>query len=579
MFPGWGWGMRFPAQRMDHWLQHNGRIVSLLLIGLLLFLTFLIAIRPLLPFTVDDTFISLRYAKHIAEGLGSVWNPDSPPLEGYTHPLYVLLLSILFHITKEPLLLVKGFLILSFFSSLLLAFFLIPPSFFQSSEDSWVREKRFLLLGAILLTPLTLIHVASGLETAFYTGILLLTFSLTLRFLHMPSSKNLALLILSLTLLSLTRPEGFIIWLTLALVFPFLLSRKNTSGFTGKQVFLLLFGSMISIAFLLELWRLTTFGMLLPLPAYVKSLHVGSIILNSLLSLPSLGLISIPLLPLLLLTSPSQRSEQLILFLMVLAQVVLYVFSERLMDYAFRFWYPAFILLFFSLILFPLKVRESSRSITVLLVFLISLALSMPHIFSLATYTEDVYGAHGILGKALAEQLSPLIIWINDAGLTPYLADQHTYIDIVGLNTPRIAREGTLGLRRLFNESPPDMIILLSAKNTTVLPLTPRNALVNDLSASYTLCPLSFPAFTPYQDPPYYLLLRVKNASLCNEFLPASEESWKLFLTRYPDSIPQSTLSGRTIRLLASRLNPYTPLRMPGTQTSLFKPEALPSGT
>jgi hypothetical protein len=47
---------------------------------------------PFPPY-VDDAYIYLRFARHIAGGLGAVWNPGEPPVEGYTSPLYELLLS------------------------------------------------------------------------------------------------------------------------------------------------------------------------------------------------------------------------------------------------------------------------------------------------------------------------------------------------------------------------------------------------------------------------------------------------------------------------------------------------------
>lgn len=42
---------------------------------------------------IDDAYISLRYARHLAAGHGLVWNPGEP-VEGYTDFLWVLLLSL-----------------------------------------------------------------------------------------------------------------------------------------------------------------------------------------------------------------------------------------------------------------------------------------------------------------------------------------------------------------------------------------------------------------------------------------------------------------------------------------------------
>ena len=42
-------------------------------------------------FVCDDAYISFRYARNLAEGLGLVYNPhESPPVEGYTNLLWVL---------------------------------------------------------------------------------------------------------------------------------------------------------------------------------------------------------------------------------------------------------------------------------------------------------------------------------------------------------------------------------------------------------------------------------------------------------------------------------------------------------
>jgi len=44
----------------------------------------------------DDMMISMRYARHLAEGQGLVWNPGGPRVEGFTNPLWVGYMAI-FH--------------------------------------------------------------------------------------------------------------------------------------------------------------------------------------------------------------------------------------------------------------------------------------------------------------------------------------------------------------------------------------------------------------------------------------------------------------------------------------------------
>jgi len=53
----------------------------------------LLAALPYLSHHVDDAYISYRYAKHLVEGLGLVYNPGEV-VEGYTNLLWVLLVAV-----------------------------------------------------------------------------------------------------------------------------------------------------------------------------------------------------------------------------------------------------------------------------------------------------------------------------------------------------------------------------------------------------------------------------------------------------------------------------------------------------
>lgn len=51
---------------------------------------------------LDDAMISMRYARHLASGVGWVWNPGEQPVEGYTNPLWCLLMAAV-HLLPLPL--------------------------------------------------------------------------------------------------------------------------------------------------------------------------------------------------------------------------------------------------------------------------------------------------------------------------------------------------------------------------------------------------------------------------------------------------------------------------------------------
>jgi hypothetical protein len=50
----------------------------------------------------DDAMISMQYAKNLAHGDGLVWNPGEQPVEGYSNPLWVLLMAVI-HLFPIPL--------------------------------------------------------------------------------------------------------------------------------------------------------------------------------------------------------------------------------------------------------------------------------------------------------------------------------------------------------------------------------------------------------------------------------------------------------------------------------------------
>ena len=61
-------------------------------------------------FNTDDAYISLRYARHLAEGHGIVWNiGEYPPVEGYTNFLFVILGAGGIYFGLDPLLILKIF--------------------------------------------------------------------------------------------------------------------------------------------------------------------------------------------------------------------------------------------------------------------------------------------------------------------------------------------------------------------------------------------------------------------------------------------------------------------------------------
>ena len=50
----------------------------------------------------DDPFISMKYAKNLAEGFGLVWNPGGERVEGFSNPLMTFLMAAIHLFYKDP---------------------------------------------------------------------------------------------------------------------------------------------------------------------------------------------------------------------------------------------------------------------------------------------------------------------------------------------------------------------------------------------------------------------------------------------------------------------------------------------
>ena len=153
---------------------------------------------------VDDAGISLAYSRNLAAGYGLVSQPGMPPVEGYSNPLWVLLLSGGFALTAmSPVVLAK-----------LLSGALAAITFavcFQTLSENLKDGKFIALLALCLISVQTSIVMwaISGLENPLT---LLLTTLLIAGLLSpsLNSPKIAGFMGCSVAVLALTRPEGVV---------------------------------------------------------------------------------------------------------------------------------------------------------------------------------------------------------------------------------------------------------------------------------------------------------------------------------------------------------------------------------
>lgn len=208
----------------------------------------------------EDAFISLRYARHLAEGMGLVWNAGEPPVEGYTNFLWVLLCAGATAIGLDPL---RFALAAGICASLVAMVY----------GYRFAREILQAGPGGSLLPPLMLAvsgpfaaWASAGMETGLFTMLILAGAFHTVR--HRQSNRIGDLYTASILLFfaTLTRPEGLLVF---AVLFAWEAFFPGASGPGRSRIRPVAIYAILIIIY--TLWRFNYFGDLLPMTFYAKT--------------------------------------------------------------------------------------------------------------------------------------------------------------------------------------------------------------------------------------------------------------------------------------------------------------------
>ena len=207
----------------------------------------------------DDAFISMRYARNFASGLGLVYNAGEH-VEGYTNPLWTVLMSIPLalgvHEGAAPafVLLVGGVLMLgcAFFARRLLARWRVPPAL------------QVLALVAMLLDASLLDFALKGLETPLMAACAMAVTYGALR-------QREGTLLVGLVLLPTVRADGtlvgafLLLWLMLE---DWLSAQPEWMAFVRKHG--LRVGAWVAASAAMVAWHYALYGQLAPNTYYLK---------------------------------------------------------------------------------------------------------------------------------------------------------------------------------------------------------------------------------------------------------------------------------------------------------------------
>jgi hypothetical protein len=114
---------------------------------------------------IDDTYIFLRFARNLAAGHGFCFNPDGPPVEGFTSTVWLFLLALCDRLGGTPVPVARW---LSLLCGALTATFLVPgTSLFEGcGKRDWYRQ--LLLKLILILSPAMFYWSGTGMDTALF---------------------------------------------------------------------------------------------------------------------------------------------------------------------------------------------------------------------------------------------------------------------------------------------------------------------------------------------------------------------------------------------------------------------------
>jgi len=430
------------VQQSHHWQKFRWDIASGGLLAACMFLFARNAVDFAIP-PFEDAAILMRYAQHVAEGHGIVWNIGEPPVDGATDFLFMIITAWLVH---------AGVSVEAAVRSLGIGAYVLTVGLIYLAIRTIHNGPVLIALTSALYLAVGpgMYYVAAYFGTPFFALFACLTWCLAWFVVKYPASNVLAVLFsLSSLLTGLIRPEGVILSTTMLLAIVFLLGWKRAIRVVAA--FVLVFSTLGALYFA---WRWSYFGHPLPNPFVKKG--GGLIYLGSLrTSLRNTFFMSLPFLPAIVLGLRSSLAFRLSVFglIPVIGFASAFVFLSNEMNFGGRFQYATLPILLVSWyaairgiegeLRLPSLASFSMRARTAVMLFAVVLAVGT---VGYAYYSSRgiTYGRDGRyeVGRMLGDYAEEgLVLGTSEAGLLPLYSRWRT-VDTWGLNDPWVARNG-----------------------------------------------------------------------------------------------------------------------------------------
>lgn len=394
----------------------------------------------------EDAAMLLRYAGHLAQGHGIVWNVGEAPVDGATDFLFMVMVAGL---SKFGLRLEVASLLLTFTAHLLTVFLVYRMLMRQSNNNVWAASFSALV---VMMGP-AFSYIEAGFGTTVFALAGLWTFLFFLQMLQHGFAQKAAIGFAVASLCTgLIRPEGVL------LSFGMLSALVVKLESEDRKALLLRYGIFMGIPGALYFgWHWFYFGYPLPNPFYVKG--GGRLYVSSLSSaMIGAGKMSFVLVPLLLygIWKGASRTQNLYLLWPVAFFVGIWILMSNAMNYNHRFQYVLMPILWVAW----LPVLQSIWPDFRLKGWKLALGIGMTAL--MLTMQAFVYVLHSRmhvdgraqLGTALSDYADKgYTMAITEAGNLPFYSNWKA-IDTWGLNDKTISHTGIVESSYLDQYSP-----------------------------------------------------------------------------------------------------------------------------
>lgn len=449
------------------------------------------------PFTVDDMFISLRYAKNWTSGIGLLWNQNELPVEGYSNFSFVVLAALALLLKMNPVFVLK---ITGFLGLVSVCVFVYLISRF------WLNTRQALLPCMILLFYKgQILWAVSGLETTVYEACICASVYFAFKGLayqfYYPKSElkntvetsvdqaiiqpwNLILSGFFLSMAGLTRPEVPALML---LFFILLVWDSYRIGLKRNFRVLSLFVAPILLVYLpYFIWRLHYYGYLFPNSVYCKGFALESYLLdiNYLKLIWPFLLLSVPAL------IQARDKRPYFLCLPSLLYWILLLHADPIVAFENRLFLPAFVLLlplsFQGVSVISRLLSKDNETLYYIFYYIISLFLILV-IPKMTLVQYQNFSKAPIQGELLRMQVLQWLeehsevkdtVVLSDAGLIPFYSS-FTFIDSYCLNNLAMAHYKASERYQKFCKEiikeKPSVIVLTSLSEAGTITYTPAD--------------------------------------------------------------------------------------------------------